>query len=540
MHGTAREPARAANLLAIDGVAAVHQLDVTDPDSVRALAQALDRQPIDLLLHHAASRVPRDAYLGDLDYAGWAEVLETNLFGPLRVTEALLANLRAGQRRQVVIITGDTGVAATSDSGGDYVHRSTAAAVRAALHCAGLDVGWEGFTVVALQPAAQRGKQRALGEDELATDLRQTRTVLDGLGTAVNGQLLDSARQGAARVSRWLGTAGRLILVALGRLGALTQIVPRSSAAGVVGRGGTGCPWPRTGSPPGSPSHIRIRSTCSGVSNSGLRPASRATIRSIELLVPNALPQRRHRAGSSSLIMRGLRAAAVKFSLGSSRITFSGQVFWHSPHCTQASSRNRSIGRSGLSMSAPVGQAPTQARHKVQPATSDLQVAERRPGRQRHEVDRGWCLAVQMVECLSHQRALATQRLESTGRHRRKAAPSVEHRFHQLRVILGHEAQPVRPVPQTIEHGRGMPQRRLQAGDLVALARWRQDEDGPGAVGDGGREIFEPELGDLCDGERQYPGGQAPAGGAPWHRSTRRHAGPRAPAAPDRPPPAFR
>ena len=109
VHGTAREPARAANLLAIDGVAAVHQLDVTDPDSVRALAQALDRQPIDLLLHHAASRAPWDAYLGDLDYAGWAEVLETNLFGPLRVTEALLANLRAGRRRQVVILTDHAG-----------------------------------------------------------------------------------------------------------------------------------------------------------------------------------------------------------------------------------------------------------------------------------------------------------------------------------------------------------------------------------------------------------------------------------------------
>ena len=107
--------------------------------------------------------------------------------------EARLPTLRGGRRRQVVIITGDSGAAATSDSGGDYVHRSTAAAVRAALHCAGLDVGWEGFTVVALQPAAQRAKQRALSEEELATDLRQIRTVLDGLGTAVNGQLLDSA-----------------------------------------------------------------------------------------------------------------------------------------------------------------------------------------------------------------------------------------------------------------------------------------------------------------------------------------------------------
>ena len=50
-------------------------------------------------------------------------------------------------------------------------------------------------------------------------------------------------------------------------------------------------------------------------------------------------------------------------------ITFSGQVAWHSPHCTQASSAKRSIGRSGSSSSAPVGQADTQARQSVQPST---------------------------------------------------------------------------------------------------------------------------------------------------------------------------
>lgn len=193
VHGTAREPAQAAKLQAVEGVAAIHRLDVTDPDSVHTLARRLAGQPIDLLVHHAACRAPRDAYLGDLDYAGWAEILETNLFGPLRVTEALLANLRAGRRRQVVILTDHPASAATSDSGGDYLQRSTAAAVHAVVHCAGLDVGWEGFTVVALQPNLPRGKQRALSEAELATELRHMRGVLDGLSTAVNGRILDSA-----------------------------------------------------------------------------------------------------------------------------------------------------------------------------------------------------------------------------------------------------------------------------------------------------------------------------------------------------------
>ena len=51
-------------------------------------------------------------------------------------------------------------------------------------------------------------------------------------------------------------------------------------------------------------------------------------------------------------------------------MTFSGQVALHSPHCTQASSAKRSIGRSVSADSAPVGHADTQARQSVQPSTS--------------------------------------------------------------------------------------------------------------------------------------------------------------------------
>ena len=46
---------------------------------------------------------------------------------------------------------------------------------------------------------------------------------------------------------------------------------------------------------------------------------------------------------------RACAVAARKSSCGVSVITFSGQVAWHSPHCTQASSAKRSIGRSGSS-----------------------------------------------------------------------------------------------------------------------------------------------------------------------------------------------
>ncbi len=98
-------------------------------------------------------------------------------------------------------------------------------------------------------------------------------------------------------------------------------------------------------------------------------PSRLATTRSTELLTPNGVPQRMHWNGSSSLMTRLDAVAARKSICGFRPITFSGQVAWHRPHCTQASSAKRSIGRSGSSLNAPVGQAETQARHSVQPST---------------------------------------------------------------------------------------------------------------------------------------------------------------------------
>ena len=88
------------------------------------------------------------------------------------------------------------------------------------------------------------------------------------------------------------------------------------------------------------------------------------------IFTPNGLLQRMQQNGSSCLRMRAGARAASKSIWGLSVMTCSGQVAWHSPHCTQASSTKRSIGRSGSSRNAPVGQAEAQDKQSVQPSTS--------------------------------------------------------------------------------------------------------------------------------------------------------------------------
>jgi len=82
--------------------------------------------------------------------------------------------------------------------------------------------------------------------------------------------------------------------------------------------------------------------------------------------VPKGLPQRTQLNGSASFSTTSCFACGVSNSRGASVIAFSGQVFSHSPHCTQLRSMNFSIGRSRPSTSADSGQAPTQAMHSVQ------------------------------------------------------------------------------------------------------------------------------------------------------------------------------
>src|SRR5947208_1642945 len=82
--------------------------------------------------------------------------------------------------------------------------------------------------------------------------------------------------------------------------------------------------------------------------------------------VPKGLPQRTQLNGSASLRMTSCFACAASSRRGASVIAFSGQVFSHSPHCTQLRSMNVSTGWSRPSCSADSGHAPTQAMHSVQ------------------------------------------------------------------------------------------------------------------------------------------------------------------------------
>ena len=146
---TARDP-RSARELARTG-ARVMPLDVADPASVAALAAGLAGLSIDVLVNNAGIGVGHEG-IGRLDYARLSRFFETNALGALRVTEALLPNLRAGKRRVVANMTSRMGSIADNSSGGAYAYRASKAALNMLTKNVAIDLAPEGFTCLVLHP----------------------------------------------------------------------------------------------------------------------------------------------------------------------------------------------------------------------------------------------------------------------------------------------------------------------------------------------------------------------------------------------------
>lgn len=104
-------------------------LDVTSDSSIAAAKQALAGRPLDVLVNNAGIYGPRDWQSAlDMDFDAWREVVEVNVYAPLRVAQAFLPNVEAGSGRKIVTISSRMGSIGSNPSGA-LAYRSSKAAV---------------------------------------------------------------------------------------------------------------------------------------------------------------------------------------------------------------------------------------------------------------------------------------------------------------------------------------------------------------------------------------------------------------------------
>lgn len=116
--------APSAELAEMD-VRIIEGIDVSDGDAIARLKSILSDQTLDVLINNAG--ILKGDRFGNLDYDVMLEQFRVNTLGPLRVTEALAANLREGSK--VAIVSSRVGSIEDNGSGGNYGYRASKTAV---------------------------------------------------------------------------------------------------------------------------------------------------------------------------------------------------------------------------------------------------------------------------------------------------------------------------------------------------------------------------------------------------------------------------
>lgn len=132
---TARRPRAADDLIKLASAnprVSIERLDVTSRRSVRRLAKKYRGQPIDLLINNAGILGDTTAQkTGSYDFDVFDEVMDVNVKGPLRMTEAFADHVAASGQKKIVNISSAVG-SITLTFPGQVFYRASKAALNMA------------------------------------------------------------------------------------------------------------------------------------------------------------------------------------------------------------------------------------------------------------------------------------------------------------------------------------------------------------------------------------------------------------------------
>lgn len=153
VRATCRDPNAAAALQSLAQThshVTIHAMDVSAHPSIDALAAELNGEAIDVVCNNAGVGGGKSA-LGEIDFAHWRRVLDVNLFGAIKVSEAFLPHVEASAEKKIVAISSSLG-SISATRGGNYAYRTSKAALNMAIRSLAMDLKERGIIAAVLSP----------------------------------------------------------------------------------------------------------------------------------------------------------------------------------------------------------------------------------------------------------------------------------------------------------------------------------------------------------------------------------------------------
>ncbi|KAA2317208.1 SDR family oxidoreductase [Pseudooceanicola sediminis] len=186
--GTARTPETATDLASLG--ARVLPLEVTDPQSIEALVQALDGQAIDVLIANAGIAINLLAGPSEVGRAEFLKVIRTNTFAPFALARALKPNLLAGELRICCAMSSLMSSVAANDWGTQYSYRASKTGLNAVWSALAREWRPEGITCTLLRPgmvATDMTEGRGIKVEDSVAGMKR---VVEGLSMADAGRII--------------------------------------------------------------------------------------------------------------------------------------------------------------------------------------------------------------------------------------------------------------------------------------------------------------------------------------------------------------
>ncbi len=193
VRATARRPSEATELQALGrasgGKVHVHDVDVRNDDQVKAFAAAIGDASVDILINNAGIAGTWNTTLPTFDAEEALRCFDTNALGAIRVTRALLPNLRAA-RGKVINMTSRMGSIGDNGSGRGYAYRMSKAALNMATRNIAHEVKGFGGIAVALHPGWVKTEMGGDGAtEEIVATAENVVTLIDEINEAQSGRL---------------------------------------------------------------------------------------------------------------------------------------------------------------------------------------------------------------------------------------------------------------------------------------------------------------------------------------------------------------
>jgi NAD(P)-dependent dehydrogenase (short-subunit alcohol dehydrogenase family) len=188
---TARDPRNSPALRKLGGTVQQHRLDVSDLPAIDALATELTGTAIDVMILNAGlNPQPEAPPASGCDYDAWPEAFRVNTMAPLRLSVAFAPHI-AASRQKIIAAISSGGATISQAKGGNYIYRSTKAALNLCMAGLAREYQDKGITVVSLAPGWVRtdmgGPQATFSPEEA---IGKVRKVIAGLTLRDSGRFI--------------------------------------------------------------------------------------------------------------------------------------------------------------------------------------------------------------------------------------------------------------------------------------------------------------------------------------------------------------